>query len=107
MDLRKQFYIRTGIVVLFVCILSLAAFGGAFLVADDIECIKDKIFDATSGINTYFKEHQAAKFTFMIICGLMMDTMVIAQFYRFAMWGTSFRLLICLLLFYGLRFLCQ
>jgi hypothetical protein len=90
----------------FMCVLTFAALGGAFLVADDIPCIKDRLFDATEGINNYFKEHQAAKFTFMIICGLMMDTMVIAQFYRFAMWGTSFRLLICLAIFYGLRFLC-
>lgn len=43
--------------VVFVCVLSFASLGGAFLVADDIECIKDKIFDVTEGINTYFKEH--------------------------------------------------
>ena len=42
---------------MFLCVLSLASLGGAFLVAEDIECIKDKLFDATEGVNTYFKEH--------------------------------------------------
>ena len=38
-------------------VLTFASLGGAFLVADDIECIKDKLFDATEGINNYFKTH--------------------------------------------------
>jgi hypothetical protein len=35
-------------------VLTFAALGGAFLVADDIPCIKDKVFDWTEGINKYF-----------------------------------------------------
>jgi hypothetical protein len=50
-------YIRTGIIIVFMCVLTFAALGGAFLVADDIPCIRDKLFDATEGINNYFKDH--------------------------------------------------
>ena len=84
-----------------------ASLGGAFLVADPIECIEDRVFDFTAGVNNFFAENKSAKFTFMIICGLMMDIMLLTQFYRFAMFGTSWRFLMCLGSFYILRFLCQ
>ena len=98
---------RTSIVVVFTLVMTLAALGGAFLVADPIECIEDRIFDATAGLNTFFATHQSAKFTFMILCGLMMDIMVLTQFYRFAMFGTTWRFLICIGVFYIFRFFCQ
>lgn len=98
---------RTSIVVLFTVLMSLAALGGAFLVADPIECIEDRIFDFTASLNTFFATHQSAKFTFMIICGLMMDIMVLTQFYRFAMFGTTWRFLISIAIFYIFRFICQ
>jgi hypothetical protein len=35
---------RTAIIVAFTLVMTLAALGGAFLVADPIECIEDRIF---------------------------------------------------------------
>ncbi len=98
---------RTAIIVAFTLVMTLAALGGAFLVADPIECIEDRIFQATAVFNNFFATHETAKFSFMIICGLMMDTMVLAQFYRFSMFGTSWRFLMCLGTFYVFRFICQ
>jgi len=57
--------------------MTVAALGGAFLVADPIECIEDRVFDFTANINGFFAANKAAKFTFMIICGLMMDIMLL------------------------------
>jgi hypothetical protein len=37
--------------------MTLAALGGAFLVADPIECIEDRIFDATASLNQFFYTH--------------------------------------------------
>lgn len=105
--MRKQRIIRTSIVVIFSIMMTGAALGGAFLVADPIACIEDRIFDLTAGLNDYFATHVSAKFTMMIICGLMMDIMVLTQFYRFAMFGSSWRFLICLATFYIFRFICQ
>jgi len=87
--------------------MTAASLGGAFLVADPIECIEDRIFDLTSGLNNFFATHQSTKFTFMIICGLMMDVMVLTQFYRFAVFGSSWRFFLTLLSFYVFRGLCQ
>jgi len=98
---------RTAIIVAFTLVMTLAALGGAFLVADPIECIEDRIFQATAVFNNFFATHETAKFTFMIICGLMMDTMVLTQFYRFSMFGTSWRFLMCLGTFYVFRCICQ
>lgn len=98
---------RTSIVLVFTLVMSLASLGGAFLVTDQIACIEDRVFDSTAAVNSFFATHKSAKFTFMIICGLMMDTMVLTQFYRFAMYGTTWRFLICIAAFYILRFFCQ
>lgn len=87
--------------------MTVASLGGAFLVADPIECIEDRVFDFTAGVNNFFAENKSAKFTFMIIAGLMMDIMLLTQFYRFAMFGTSWRFLMCIGSFYILRFVCQ
>jgi hypothetical protein len=34
--------------------MTVAALGGAFLVADPIECIEDRVFDFTAGLNNFF-----------------------------------------------------
>lgn len=48
---------RTVIVVVFTVFMTVASLGGAFLVADPIECIEDRIFDFTAGINNFFATH--------------------------------------------------
>ena len=48
---------RTSIVIVFTIVMTLAALGGAFLVADPIECIEDRVFDMTASLNTYFAMH--------------------------------------------------
>ena len=71
--------------------------------SDRVQCIDDKLFDATANLNNYFAQHKSAKHAFMIICGLMMDIMVIVSFYRFAIKGSSWRLPLALFVFYGAR----
>jgi hypothetical protein len=48
---------RTSIVGFFTLVMTLAALGGAFLVADPISCIEDRVFDVTTPLNTYFATH--------------------------------------------------
>jgi len=98
---------RTSVVLVFTLLMILASLGGAFLVTDPIACIEDRVFDSTAAVNAFFATHRSAKFAYMIICGLMMDIMVLTQFYRFAMYGTTWRFLICIGTFYVLRFFCQ
>ena len=87
--------------------LSLATVTQSFIVSDNVACFEDKFFDATEQLNKFFTYNVAAKNAFMIVCGLMMDIMVLTQFYRFAFFGTTWRLIIALMTFYICRFLCQ
>lgn len=66
-------------------------------------CIEDRLFDATEHLNTYFAENTEMRNAFMIICGLFMDVMVLTQFYRFAKYGTTWRLPIAMFAFYIFR----
>ena len=75
--------------------------------SDRVACLDDKLFDITTNLNNYFAQHKGAKHAFMIICGLMMDIMVVVSFYRFALKGTTWRLLIAMVVFYGVRGVVQ
>jgi hypothetical protein len=79
----------------------------SFLVTEHVACIEDKIFTWTTAINQFFINSPPAKHAYMIICGLLMDIMVLGQFYRFAMHGTTWRFPMCLVMFYAFRALMQ
>lgn len=70
---------------------------------EKVTCIYDAAFLWTTDLNNYFAEHLYAKHAFMIICGLMMDVMVVVSLYRFAIHGSTWRFPIALLAFYGFR----
>ena len=88
-------------------VLTVVALEQNLLMSDRVECLDDKLFDITTNLNNYFTQHTSAKHAFMIICGLMMDIMVIVSFYRFALKGSTWRLPIAMLVFYGTRALVQ
>lgn len=102
-DVRKQRYIRVSVMVVILGFLTVVTLTQSFLISENIACIEDKVFNMTTKLNNYFQHNQTAKHAFMIICGLLMDIMVLSQFYRFAMHGTTWRFPIALLMFYMLR----
>jgi len=75
--------------------------------SENVGCITDKIFEMTASINNYFATNVTQKHIFMIICGGMMDVMVITTFCRFCFYGTSWRLILALIVFYGFRAIMQ
>ena len=94
-----------AVVIIILAVLTFVALESSLIMSPELDCIQDKIFDLTSNLNNYFAQHIAAKHTFMIICGLMMDIMIIVSFYRFALKGSTWRFPIALLIFYGVRFM--
>jgi hypothetical protein len=78
-----------------------------FLMTSPVACIEDKLFTWTASVNEFFKETPAAKHAYMIICGLLMDVMVLTQFYRFAIHGTTWRFPLAILMFYIFRGILQ
>ena len=70
---------------------------------DVVSCFEDKLFDMTTGLNNYFAQNVNSKHAFMITCGLMMDIMILTSFYRFALYGSTWRFVIAMFTFYGVR----
>lgn len=57
--------------------LTIVTLTQSFLLAENIACIEDKVFNITGSLNDYFASNQTAKHVFMIVCGLLMDIMVL------------------------------
>ncbi len=96
-------YIRSALVTLSVILLTIVSLTQSFLLNEKVACIEDKLFDWTEAINEYFAENAQAKNTFLIVCGLFMDIMVLTQFIRFAFYGKSWRFPLAMLAFYFFR----
>lgn len=69
--------------------------------------MEDQVFKMTANLNTYFAQNKSTRHAFMIICGGMMDLMVLAILYQFARYGTTWRLPIASLSFYSFRLFVQ
>jgi hypothetical protein len=98
---------RVCLVIVLLCMLTVATLSQSFLMAEKVKCLEDKLFVYTDPINKYFQQHIQAKHAFMIVCGLMMDIMVLVQVYRFALQGSTWRLPMAFIAFYGLRAIMQ
>jgi hypothetical protein len=75
----------------------------SFLRSEDVDCLEDSLFNWTTSINDYFHTHDLQRNFFMIVCGLMMDIMVVTILVRFCFYGTSWRIIIALGSFYLFR----
>lgn len=62
--------------------LAMAA-SGHMLPQKDIECIEDKSFMYTESINQYFLARPFARNAFLIVCGGMMDILIVSMFIYF------------------------
>ena len=74
---------------------------------EQLKGVTDLTFKWTEGLNIYFLDHKDKRDALLIASALLMDSLVFLSFYRFVRYGTTFRLFICLILFYGVRALCQ
>ena len=95
--------IRGGIVGAGLTALLIFALVPGVLPVKPVPCIEDSVFEWFKGVNHYFKEHPGGKHAWMIICGLMMDAMVVWLFARWAIFGKTWRLFIAYIMFYVLR----
>ena len=77
----------------------------AFLPHEDIQCLKDNVFNATEGWNIYFHNNPTIRNAFMITAALMMDILFISTFAYFIFKpAQTWRFFIAMLFFYLFRF---
>jgi hypothetical protein len=77
----------------------MAVFNSDLLPHKDIQCKVDFMHQMTSELNKYMIENIETRQAYMIICGLMMDILVIMVFVIFALRGTTWRIVIAIALF--------
>ena len=61
----------------------MAVFNSDFLPHRDVECKVDFMHQITSELNAYMRENVETRQAYMIMCGLMMDILVIMVFVIF------------------------
>ncbi|CAI2372888.1 unnamed protein product [Moneuplotes crassus] len=102
-----QFSLRVLVLVVVVITLIVAASFPGILPKEDIECIKDVIFEFTWKVNQFFDNNTSSKHAFMIVCGLAMDITVLGGLLTFVFKGKTWRLPIVMTLFYLTRLIIQ
>ena len=70
---------------------------------ESVHGVKDELFNATGGLNEYFREDPSRRTALLIVCSTMLDILVLLSLYRFARYSTTFRLPLALAPFYALR----
>ena len=97
-----QFVFRLILMIVILIFLALASFTN-ILPAKHIDCIEDKVFEYTEGLNLLFTLKVFAKYVFLIICGTMMDILIVSQMIYFLFYQKSWRWLFAMIMFYGCR----
>jgi len=61
----------------------------------------------TVSLNEYFREDVQRRDILLIFCSGTLDLLVLTSFYRFIRYATTWRLILCMIIFYGLRAVVQ
>lgn len=69
--------------------------------------VRDELFVKTAWINHYFLINIGKRNILLIICSLMMDVCMLVGLFRFATLGTTWRVIMAGIMFYGFRFFLQ
>lgn len=89
------------------CIVIIAAILLSVFTMNDegekVKGIKDYVFIATGGMNEYFREDESRRNALLITCSTLLDILVLVGFYRFAVYATTYRLAMALVVFYSFR----
>lgn len=86
-----------------VCLVS-ACVNPGLLPEEHVLCLKDLFFVWTDEANKFFEQNVNTKHILQIVFGFMMDFVLLYTFYRWAIYGKSWRLPIALTALYSLRY---
>jgi len=90
--------------VIFLSVNSITTFA---IVNEDITCIVDKVQNATTAINEFFKENVVFRNVLMIIVSLMLDFSIFIMSYCWIIYGKNWRPILTVFMFYVLKIICQ
>ena len=102
-----QFWLRFSLSACVIVALVLISYLSIGLEGEKVKGVKDYPLIWTGGMNEYFREDDRRRNALLIICGLLMDFMLLVGFFRWAWYGTTWRFFFALVFFYGLRIILQ
>lgn len=70
---------------------------------DAVHGVRDIVLLDTKPLNDYFREDISRRNALLITCSALLDTMMLVAFYRFIRYATTYRMLMTMVTFYGLR----
>ena len=104
----SKFYYQKLVIAILIII---GSFSTAYVSKDihkrNIPVVRDRVFEATDGINAWFQADVHRRNNFIIFCSLLMDINCLATFYRWVTFTKTYRFIICLCFFYGVRAVLQ
>ena len=74
---------------------------------EHIKGIKDMFFIWFTPLNEYYRKNPKMRDYLIIFSSTCIDIMMLIAFYRFARYATTYRLMICMALFYSTRIMVQ
>eukprot|EP00744_Colponema_vietnamica_P002077 GILI01003339.1.p1 GENE.GILI01003339.1~~GILI01003339.1.p1 ORF type:complete len:286 (-),score=51.41 GILI01003339.1:619-1476(-) len=99
---RKQMWIRIGIAAFALTLSIVNAATNLFVPAFEVPCMTDKVHEATSGVNIYFRDNDVARHILEIVSSMCMDVVMVLLLTRYAVLGNSLRPVIaCFLLYFS------
>lgn len=86
-----------------IAVLISADINPGLLPLERVDCLEDSFFIWTDTINKYFSTNLHVRYTLMILFGLMSDTLLITQLFKWSAKGRTWRFPIALLMIYALK----
>jgi hypothetical protein len=100
-------FIRGALIITALLAIVLNSIYGYALPHGNVDCLLDKTFEATAGINEYLKDHKGVRNALLIFSSLCVDLMILSMFFYWFLWGRSWRIVFALIIFYAFRSLVQ
>jgi hypothetical protein len=100
-------FFRGGLILTILAVVVLNSQYGFFLPKNDVNCILDKTFEFTAGINAFLRDNTSYRNALLISSSLCMDILIVSIFAMWFIYGRSWRILVAMLTFYGFRSIVQ
>ena len=84
-----------------------SSIAGVGIPNENVECMKDTLFDLTAGLNSFFVSNDLARHILLIFSSSMIDFQYIYFCVHFLLWGKSGRPIVFLVIFYAFRAFIQ
>jgi len=95
--------IRFALMIFGMLFLSLNTIYGFALPHGNVECLLDKSFEATAGINKYLHDHVMPRHILIATSSIFVDGLILYMSFYWCLYGKSWRMIVSLAFFYSFR----